>query len=69
MPGASPPTRRVKILNAKGQPDVGDDGRFEIMIVTATGVHAAAVVIPVVEDHLEQVQAPRAGRQRRSHRR
>ena len=34
MPGASPQTRRVKILNANWQPDAGDDGRFQIMIVT-----------------------------------
>jgi len=35
MPGASEKTRRVKILNANwvAGPD-GDDGRFEIMIVT-----------------------------------
>jgi hypothetical protein len=35
MPGASERTRRVKILNANwvAGPD-GDDGRFEVMIVT-----------------------------------
>jgi hypothetical protein len=35
MPGASDQTRRVKILNANwvAGPD-GDDGRFEMMIVT-----------------------------------
>jgi hypothetical protein len=35
MPGASEQTRRVKILNANwvAGPD-GDDGRFEVMIVT-----------------------------------
>ncbi len=35
MPGASEQTRRVKVLNANwvAGPD-GDDGRFEIMIVT-----------------------------------
>jgi len=36
MPGASEQTRRVKVLNANwiAGPD-GDDGRFELMIVTA----------------------------------
>ncbi|MBO0883811.1 MAG: hypothetical protein J2P17_26435 [Mycobacterium sp.] len=35
MPGASPETRRVKILNANWSADVdAPDGRFEIMIVT-----------------------------------
>jgi hypothetical protein len=35
MPGASEQTRRVKILNANWVPGpAGDDGRFEIMIVT-----------------------------------
>jgi len=35
MPGASEQTRRVKVLNANwiAGPD-GDDGRFEVMIVT-----------------------------------
>jgi hypothetical protein len=35
MPGASPQTRQVKVLNANwvAGPD-GDDGRFELMIVT-----------------------------------
>jgi hypothetical protein len=35
MPGASEQTRRVKVLNANwvAGPD-GDDGRFELMIVT-----------------------------------
>jgi len=35
MPGASQQTRRVKVLNANwvAGPD-GDDGRFEVMIVT-----------------------------------
>ena len=35
MPGASEQTRRVKIVNANwvAGPD-GDDGRFEILIVT-----------------------------------
>jgi hypothetical protein len=35
MPGASEQTRRVKILNANwiAGPD-GDDGRFEVMLVT-----------------------------------
>jgi hypothetical protein len=35
MPGASEETRRVKILNANWTPDAaGDDGRFELLIVT-----------------------------------
>jgi hypothetical protein len=36
MPGASEQTRRVKVLNANwvAGPD-GDDGRFEVMVVTA----------------------------------
>jgi hypothetical protein len=35
MPGASEQTRRVKILNANWAPGPdGDDGRFEVMIVT-----------------------------------
>jgi hypothetical protein len=35
MPGASPETRRVKILNANWRPDVdAPDGRFEVMFVT-----------------------------------
>jgi hypothetical protein len=36
MPGASEQTRRIKVLNANwiAGPD-GDDGRFEVMIVTA----------------------------------
>ena len=35
MPGASPETRRVKILNANWTPDAaGGDGRFEVMIIT-----------------------------------
>ncbi|HEX9299572.1 MAG TPA: hypothetical protein VF968_05535 [Actinomycetota bacterium] len=36
MPGASEQTRRVKVLNANwiAGPD-GDDGHFELMIVTA----------------------------------
>lgn len=36
MPGASPKTRPVKILNANWIPDtVGGDGRSEIQIITA----------------------------------
>jgi hypothetical protein len=35
MPGASDQTQRVKILNANWTPgNDGDDGRFEVMIVT-----------------------------------
>jgi hypothetical protein len=35
MPGASKQTRRVKVLNANwGAGPDGDDGRFEVMIVT-----------------------------------
>jgi hypothetical protein len=35
MPGASEQTRRVKVLNANWVAGVdGDDGRFELMIVT-----------------------------------
>ncbi len=35
MPGASEQTRRVKILNASWLPgEAGEDGRFEILIVT-----------------------------------
>ena len=35
MPGASEQTQRVKILNANWAPGPdGDDGRFELMIVT-----------------------------------
>jgi hypothetical protein len=35
MPGASEETRRVKILNANWIPaGAGEDGRFEVMIVT-----------------------------------
>ena len=35
MPGASPKTRPVKILNSNWIPDtVGGDGRFEIQIIT-----------------------------------
>ena len=35
MPGASEQTRRVKILNANWSPGTeGEDGRFEIMVVT-----------------------------------
>jgi hypothetical protein len=35
MPGASEQTRRVKVLNANWVPGAdGDDGRFEVMIVT-----------------------------------
>ena len=35
MPGASEQTRRVKILNANWLPGTeGEDGQFEIMIVT-----------------------------------
>jgi hypothetical protein len=38
MPGASEQTRRVKILNANWAPGPdGDDGRFEVMIVTEDG--------------------------------
>ena len=38
MPGASEQTRRVKILNANWVPGPdGDDGRFEVMIVTEDG--------------------------------
>jgi hypothetical protein len=38
MPGASEQTSQVKVLNANwaAGPD-GDDGRFEVMIVTADG--------------------------------
>lgn len=38
MPGASEQTRRVKVLNANwaAGPD-GDDGRFELMLVTDDG--------------------------------
>jgi hypothetical protein len=38
MPGASEETRRVKILNANwvAGPD-GDDGRFEVQIITVDG--------------------------------
>jgi len=38
MPGASDQTSQVKVLNANwvAGPD-GDDGRFEVMIVTADG--------------------------------
>jgi hypothetical protein len=39
MPGASPQTRRVKILNANWAPDAGGDGRFEVMIVTDDDEH------------------------------
>jgi hypothetical protein len=35
MPGASPETRRVKVLNANWHSDIdAPDGRFEVMIVT-----------------------------------
>ena len=35
MPGASEQTRRVKVLNANWVAGAdGDDGRFEVMIVT-----------------------------------
>ena len=35
MPGASPKTRPVKILNANWIPDAGGgDGRFEVQIIT-----------------------------------
>lgn len=35
MPGASEQTRRVKILNANWRPGAaGEDGQFEILIVT-----------------------------------
>ena len=35
MPGASPETRHVKILNANWIPDTaGGDGRFEVQIIT-----------------------------------
>jgi hypothetical protein len=43
MPGASEQTRRVKVLNADwvAGPD-GDDGRFEVMIVTDDQQHTVA---------------------------
>jgi hypothetical protein len=38
MPGASEQTRRVKILNANWVAGAdGDDGRFEVMVVTEDG--------------------------------
>jgi hypothetical protein len=46
MPGASPQTHRVKILNANWTPDSGGDGRFEVMIVTDDGEHHVAPASP-----------------------
>jgi hypothetical protein len=40
MPGASPQARRVKILNANRiAGSEGDDGRFEVMLVTIDEQH------------------------------
>jgi hypothetical protein len=58
MRGASEQTRRVTILNANWIPDPdGDDGRFEIMIVTegdeqhtvATTAASAAAIVPLAQ--------------------
>jgi hypothetical protein len=47
MPGASERTRRVKVLNANwtAGPD-GDDGKFEIMIVTDDDERHTVVLSP-----------------------
>jgi len=47
MPGASEQTRRVKILNANWVPGPdGDDGRFEVMIVTEDDQHYTVPASP-----------------------
>jgi hypothetical protein len=46
MPGASPQTHRVKILNVNWAPDSGGDGRFELMMVTDDGQHHFAPASP-----------------------
>lgn len=47
MPGASPQTRRVKVLNANWTPatDHGD-GAFELMLITDDDQHHTAVASP-----------------------
>jgi hypothetical protein len=47
MPGASEQTQRVKVLNANwvAGPD-GDDGRFEVMIVTDDDQHHTVATSP-----------------------
>lgn len=47
MPGASEQTRPVKILNANWVPGPdGDDGRFEVMIITEDDQHHTMVPSP-----------------------
>lgn len=47
MPGASPATRHVKILNANWIPDtVGGDGRFEVQIITEDEQRFAVAASP-----------------------
>jgi hypothetical protein len=47
MPGASEATQRVKVLNANWAPGPdGDDGRFELMIVTEDGQQYSVAASP-----------------------
>ena len=47
MPGASPKTRPDKILNANWHPDAaGEDGRFEVQIITEDDQRFAAPTSP-----------------------
>jgi hypothetical protein len=47
MPGASEQTRRVKVLNANWVPGAeGEDGRFEVMLVTDDDQHHTLVPSP-----------------------
>jgi hypothetical protein len=47
VPGASEEARRVKIMNAKGVAGAdGEDGRFELMIVTSDDRHHVVAPSP-----------------------
>jgi hypothetical protein len=47
MPGASEQTRRVKIMNANWVAGAdGEDGRFELLVITSDDVHHALAPSP-----------------------